>query len=263
MLDSAGDHAKRYTIALCAEKGQGREVFATGTLLKVWDEYFIVTAGHVVTRMRGAPEGVHLLGWNPSANHLVHLEGVEFHSVDSESCDVGLVRLPYGLALSMADPPNYLDLEQIDSYDVPKVGASYLVCGFPTALYLSEPRKLGLIRYLTRSRGDECKRAYDPAVDIILSYRPEKQKWRGVELSEISLKGMSGGGIWRFFAPGSRQAWTPSDLRLVGVQHSWRGDLLRGTRIASLLRVLAEMKPDLSKLIHQRHPSAKTARLGG
>ncbi len=254
MHDDAGNHAQAFAVPLLVDQGGTHEVAGSGVLLRIWTEHFLLTAGHVAEGIRAALRGVRVYGRNPSTGQIWPLKRGEFRIVNEDSCDVGALGLPDDLALMLGDPANYLDLDQLDSNEMPGEGSSYLVCGFPTGLYDDESRKVKCVRYLARSRGDECKRSHNPALDIILNYRPGTTDGKPIE---VSPKGMSGGGIWRFFAPGYCGTWKRSDLRLVGIQHRWDSvaQYLRGTRIVRALQLIVEMRPDLIKLIRERHPS--------
>jgi hypothetical protein len=256
MLDSAGDYAQRFTLALCAEEGTKRELFGTGVLLRIWQQEFIVTAGHVVTLMQRARAGVTLWARHPLTGQLWTLNHVDYACVDDDRSDIGVIGLPYPVGLKLADPSNYLDLGQLQTADLKAEGEDCLVCGFPSVLYVAEPPKVRCLRYLTTSRDEERREVFDPRTDILLSYRPGKQQFQGVELADLPIHGMSGGGIWRFFDTVSDRAWQTSDLRLAGIQHGWRKNegLLRGSRIAAALQLIAKRWPDLSTLIRKYHP---------
>jgi hypothetical protein len=212
--------------------------------------------------MREATKEDRIYGWHPISNHMVALTGVQtFANLNSET-DVGLVVIPHDLASHVADPGHYLELDQIDSGHVAREKEWHLVSGYPTALYLPGPRKLRLMRYLSWSKSRLCEREHNPDADVILSFNPEPRVLECVNLRDTSIKGMSGGGIWRFFIPRSRQPWWPSDLRLVGIQYLKGPQYLKGSRIRCSLRLLAESMPDLSSLVYQKHPDAKDAPLG-
>lgn len=257
--DVAGNYANAYTTALLAEKEGRLGVAGSGVLFKVFTEHAILTAGHVAVQMRAFREG-RLFARNPATGQIWLLEKVEYAANEREPADVGLIWMPHDLGLRLGAPENYLDLDQIDSTELSIPGRSYLVAGFPQELYLQELRRLRILRYLTRGyagqRGE--LKAFDPSSDLLLSHHPEPKVHDGVDVAGVSRKGMSGGGIWRFFAPGASTPWTPQDLRLVGLQHEhWkRPGILRGSRIGLALRLAAESRPDLSVLLRQHHPSA-------
>jgi hypothetical protein len=100
-----------------------------------------------------------------------------------------------------------------------------------------------------------CEGDYNPEVEIILGFNPDPQgpTWRGKKPGEVTPFGMSGGGVWRFPSLGSAGSWKPSDIRVVGLQSVWNETkkFLRVTRIARLLRLIADEDTDLSKLIQQ------------
>lgn len=241
------------------------ELKGTGTLFRIGDRHFVLSAAHVLDY-----PGIFSVPYctsvcdegSPLLLNMVKIvssplpPGADKFDIDMRDAD------PFDIAVAELHPDSATKLEpywrfaQLQELDVfsPSVEGSYFVLGFPVertstdfAARSSDTKALSYSTELHNgSRDDRDKEA-----DLLLAYPRQNQTFGGQIVIAPNPKGISGCGIWRL----ARQDkliddWHDSDVRLVGIEHRWRSAhrYLVGTAVRHAIRLIYNRYQDL-------HPS--------
>lgn len=226
-------------IPLIAQQGDALRQHGTGTLLRIAERRFLVSARHVFTDV--AKVGAALFAHNKPRTQptFLTLRGKLVHacSQGEDRIDLGILELQPADAQSLS---NYraitlaeIDQRQDTSDDL------YLWAGYPCKMATAGKaggRGIGLTRMFASTypyRGAVSLEKYDPEQHILLDARRD---YAEVVLGEgeqpDSLVGISGTSIWKTNATRvGRDKWEPSLVRVSAVQTAEypKAGVLRGT----------------------------------
>lgn len=241
---------------------QGDEAHAhgTGTLFRIANKSFLITASHVVEDEK------HDFAIPDFPSGLINLHG-ELHG--NRIRDFAIWDLPSGVVDRLSHY-RFLSVHQADrKNERPKKGV-YMTSGYPCELTVSNVDELGTkkmrMRPLTQLAaiyaGDTSHISnydpndisnYDPKMHLLLG-TPKREAQMLIE-GEVALphrvNGMSGCSIWQVYYEGlSTKHWTPQDAVIVAIQTGVyslysKGDVTKGTRWCVVDEFLRERFPEL------------------
>ncbi len=198
-------------------------LLGTGSLFRIADAHFLVTAAHVLERANEhkAPILVGSTGYT----HPLQIGGGSFKAAD-DSLDVAIWRLSEK-TVGCLNNNTFLCLQDVlalDRFD----DDNYFVCGFPcehstVAATETEVAQAAPLEFCTTLFHGDTSDApgYSPAHHILLSAdRKFLYKGRGPDRSlPDSFGGLSGCSIWKANASGrAQELWKPGQAKLVAVQ---------------------------------------------
>jgi hypothetical protein len=224
----------------------------TGTLFRVADISFLVTASHVTDL--AAKQGVQLYISDslPSSPGLP-LEG-RLHS--ERNVDVAVWQLPDQVVCQLANR-TFLTVHQADRTDAPLKRGWYCIHGYPgswskvNANHSRATVKAFTCGTVLFDEDTSSFAGYDPRVHLLLSV-PSKgaidSDGEEADLPE-SLKGISGSSLWQAYYEGlASNHWTVDDSTVVAVQTGTyaNGTVVRGTRWWVVDEIIRKNYPTLA-----------------
>lgn len=257
------------TVPILLKQGEKYTLHGTGTLFKVQDESFLVTAGHVLLDDNDEPFGrddqrglycpKDLSGHKP----YVRLRGEIVAPRGTPETDVAFLHLKNETAESLQDR-RYMELDALLWNPPPgeegiRIADRFFLCGFPAAVCDVERdahalrKPFFLLTKLYRGPKVELSPPLDERVHILFNTPNTEMNVETGESWRIRLPhlgGISGCSVWnqwpRHEVPGF---WTPEKaLKIVAIQTSVAEESqrwIKATAWGALARALYEMLPDL------------------
>jgi hypothetical protein len=251
MVAQIWEKVRRSVTPIVAIQGNQTRQWGTGTLLRIGDKSFLVSADHVWKSAveKGFGTALHVLNINAAPGnydfaHPVELEGKFYGAKDPP--DIALVELDEATVEGLR-AMHFLRLSEVEL--APKEPGGYCVYGFPQE-WASEliPRQHFRLEHLflllPRYRGETDFAGYSAAHHFLLdAKRPELQRADGT-LAQIPdrLEGISGSSVWQIAWPGGGDAAreTPEPPRIVGVQTSYyrKSSVIRVTPWGTVAQII-------------------------
>jgi hypothetical protein len=219
--------ALRRTVAVYARVVGGVPVpHGSGVLLRIAKATFLVSASHVLFDRKNPDERELFITSGLPGSAFTSLGGLDVKaSHDQDDVDVAFVRLSPEVESAMAEHREFVQMDELDLCRNAEQGL-YGVVGFPQsystrdhAAKTIEPRAI----YIGAARCDPVPDLFTPGVSIALWHQHVGIDEDGSAQRVPDLYGVSGCGIWRMITSDvieRRQPWTPSSLRLTGIEHS-------------------------------------------
>jgi hypothetical protein len=221
----------------------------TGTLFRIADRSFLVTASHVWNSpiKKDDLDYYVLTADNPASE--VHLGGSNLHELRDPQ-DVAVIEMSPEVVADLADR-RFLSLQYVD-FALPRSGW-FWVCGFPTHFaqqiagedsYRLQPFGLGGPHYT----GSTALEGYRPEFHLLVRRdRDHLVHMDGSEGEDIDpLGGISGCSIWRSARDISEiGSWTPDDVKVVAVETHSYPKAIRGTYWREVGMVFWKTFPEL------------------
>src|SRR5437588_7274231 len=219
------DLAWNSIVAIVIQQGPRPSLHGTGTLLKIADQHFVITAAHVITK------GNSNLFMIPSDSPLkVFFTGEAILAINM---DVGVLELNYEEAKKIP-PERFLRLDHF-STDVGTADSLYAVMGFPQMMFNLESKKI--IKYHHVATGwegnPEQLGGYNKHLHFHIGANLDETRgpdgklidftYPGVPVSALfpqELKGISGGPVWKITNTPYGNQSDSSHARIVGVECS-------------------------------------------
>ena len=234
----------------------------TGTLLRVDSRSFLLTAAHVVNDADDLELPLYVVDCQV---------GAKFHRLRGNRVfvregrfDIAVVELTPQVIDSLP-ARKFLRLADMDFQDHIRDGLFFLF-GFPCEWNPASsttgpiaPRYLG---YVTRTyNGPLNNSSYDPRFHLLLS--ASKTSSRPIDESEGALprklSGISGAVIWKTYSERQSAAhWKPDAAKIVAIETMAYGnthEIIRGTHVAGLTRVLHDAYTDLRPVLRLYLPN--------
>jgi hypothetical protein len=234
----------------------------TGTCILIGGRYLIATAAHLFVDLpESSRVGVMPLTTTPSGDILLAAAHNHCGGRDRDEVDVAWLELEEAPARQLGR--DFLTLDGLEPHYDGVAGEPLFSYGFPDEVKIT-PKANGQsdIEFAVQSYStvvlapasiDPSFRP-DPAFDIFARYSTRAVEGRLPEGRVPKLPGapgLSGGGFWRI-SVNRAGIWTPSDLRLVGIEHAWQpeDEWFRATKVCHWLRLVADDHPDLRAMIN-------------
>jgi hypothetical protein len=239
----------RVTIPILYEESGYFGIAGTGTLFRINDRIFMVTAGHTIDDL---PIEKWSFSANPKKGKIYTLGRLDHHRPLDRHLDVAVLELmdDFGTKI-LQDGWSFLTLDQIS---LPHEDADFFISGYPSALAESQLAAvrgtffaLGTSRL--RSIPSNAKPPVDPNIDYF--FDAGRNVFSGYE--NLDVHGMSGSpvGMFRSVEDG---VWMPQDaIRIVGVQTAVRKhQYLRAISWATVAMVLEKVEAGLAGDLKER-----------
>lgn len=239
------------TIPILHELGDTAALLATGTLFKIAGRSFVITARHVFDdvsdlRLLSYPE-------NTLKGSLYTFGAMTIHRPKEEHIDVAVIELHDPATVDRLDAGwQFLCLENVGLPSENLGNGSVFVAGYPHAL-TSEKDGWTTGRFLTAftqripEAPDGALKPICADVDLFFDYGHEAQSLAGESITTPQLQGVSGGSIWELVQPTST-VWSPDqNVRVIGVQSSFRhSDFIRAKNWWAVAKVLESVDEGLA-----------------
>lgn len=244
-------------VAICANFQKKLHQMGTGTLLRIAERYFLVTAAHVIKDAEKALGAVLVIsdiriGENCPQIPLAHMQAWMVR----DKLDVAIIELP---ADAMKAMPNRrcIDVSDFDRRPLTPDDTFY-VWGYPTSEAPQTPEGIAplAVGFTTVQKTAEPDSTYDPKLHLM--FEPPD----GTEIADdgvrmpARLEGISGCAVWRVHSGESPESWTPSNIKLTAIQtrvrHKWKDEAVTGkltgvqaTHWQFVARIIWESMPQL------------------
>lgn len=187
----------------------------TGSLFRVGDHFFLVTADHVLKYLDGKTDD-HLVVMNRERSVQFGVGG-EVHGTVAGSDDVGILRLP-SESLPSFDGLTFLTTTDID-ISRPDPGERYGFCGYPEEFSVRTPGSPFFYNTVL-AEPEGPLRDFDPEVNFLLAMDEARTRTPTGRLTKfpVSLGGISGCAVWRITQGGAAATWTSGQARVVGIE---------------------------------------------
>lgn len=233
----------------------------TGTPFRIADRSFLVTAAHVLTEADNYRLPLYIADFAVGTPFEL-LRGRQI-LIREPRVDVAIVELPADLT-SRLTHRRFLRLADVDFQDHIRDGL-FLVIGYPCEWNRPDPASQSVagryLGYVTRVyQGPLRASSYDPRFHLLLSARKSSSRPVGGHDTELpdKLSGISGTAIWKTYSERqSPSEWTPDLLKIVAIETTAYGEqheIIRGTHIAAILRMLRDACPDLCQVLRLYFP---------
>jgi len=212
---------KDFGPAICPIVGmvKGRALqCGTGTLFKIGDRRFIITAAHVMETMSKA-EGDPLI-----SDHAPHSAAVPLY--DSRAVmfrnkwgDCAVVEVQPAIVEHV---PNRRWVTMLDfAYPPPTPNDLYYVCGYPSQL--TETTASGglshaAMGFLTFGIGHDGLGDFDDTLNLAFRGPDGTERTTDGVLVPSSLKGISGSAVWRVYSGEPESSWKSDGIKIIGIQ---------------------------------------------
>ncbi len=242
--------------------------FGTGTLLKIADDSFLVTAAHVATYATKLKKSL-CIGIN---NGFIQLNGDWCLSTESTPHDIAVLRLPADMASKLVDIP-HIRLHDVD-FDSDLSKGVFCLLGYPARLAIPSTTdhttmNITPFQFLTY--------AYDGETDMLSGYQQKYHVLLSAQAGGVDndgkpvifadrngnslsfpkdLGGISGCSIWKIGQYNKPLSdWKSYRPKIVAVQTSVYSDaqIIKGTRWAAVSSLLYKAFPDLRQALKLWH----------
>lgn len=246
LVQSIGDMlTERFGPMICPISAiwQGRPVqCGTGTLFRIGDRHFLISAAHVVETMNKAGAWAFTGDFvaDGSVVPRVRLNGSRA-SLMVGNHDLAMIELAPEF---LAKIPNRRFLTLLDfAYDRPGEGDEYMVFGFPAELSNATDedvlQQTGILFPTTCVPvGDRLLENYESRIHLLFNLPRNVTDQDGMAMPK-SLEGISGCAVWRFLR-GTVQKFDIEAVRMIGIEtHVYKAsNLIRATIWGAVLTVL-------------------------
>ncbi|MDB5977630.1 MAG: hypothetical protein JWR07_4390 [Nevskia sp.] len=198
----------------------------SGVLFEARNQYFLITAQHILD------------GHTPSEICLPRRSGKErlrtigtclVLKPQNSKLDIAVIEFQREETIALLKQhARFVTPSNIGPIDI---HASAYLCGYPTSLMkmeggvLTETNMLLVRSWFPQTVSAELKDPPIQGVELFLNYSRIGLSDTGGEVNAPELEGVSGGGVWQAARSKNSSVWTiDSDLRLIGVQHSYKHD---------------------------------------
>ena len=249
---------ERVTVLLCGAQDGELEANSTGVLYSIAGHHFILTAAHDLRVIVESSIPLCVLDTDPPELR-VPLVGAQFHCTEHGSQgigarparDVAAIHLPDDAVEQLRCRKSFLAHNKVDRSRNRTYGF-HVLFGYPAEWAQGQPVPRALAFLSREYRGKPAQgSAFDPHLHVALDFQQNAialPSAQGACLPDIL--GVSGCGIWRVAdaTPGGLRNWSPSEYRLVALQHSWarKSNYVYGTWIAYCLDLIEHEYPDAS-----------------
>jgi hypothetical protein len=267
-LDLYAPEISRTSVGMLVYHDDAPSVNGTGVLLQIGDLRLLVSAAHVLDFMSIhkipymlSPSGydepfVPISPWRSWSSPIpVGRDPKDPLMREDDPLDIGYVELPPDVVERIGRRYRYASLSEIDvSEDL--MPGYYLVHGFPRFLSATDkPSRLLVVEpmpYLTLLSDDKDE-GFMPGREIRIQYPELGINPQREDQHMPSPRGISGCGIWRIARFTLPEQWRREDVKLVGIEHTFRQQnesrYLQGTRIRLGLEMIYRTYPMVRKIM--------------
>jgi hypothetical protein len=255
---------QRHTVAIVAYYDGQYHQHATGTLVRIGDNFLVVTASHVIKDYRegknyyadialyidNCDRLIRLGGDYSGSNTSKDLEGL-VHADDGDDLDVAVWKL-HPIVVKALTNKSFVNKSSISiTADLTK--GVYYLAGYPCSWSKSERASKVLhlrpLHYIAHPRHENSDLpGFIPRLHFALHIDPA-----GPTMPP-KFKGISGCSIWKLSDEPASNSWSPSQAKIVAIQtavHTKRGrDAVQGTKWRYVLYPLMDMAPEIRESLN-------------
>jgi len=219
---------------------------ASGVLLNILENYFLITAGHVIEN--NDPENIGIM----IKDKFFILNGIikyvkPTESEQADKIDIAIWKLDNQVASDLKEKYSFLPLDKIDINHKLDSEPRYLILGYPWKNTKLDKVKMKIIgpplTFLSNlSNPNEYKRLkYESHSNLLLNYRQKKVRnfKSGTIQQNVSPEGISGCGVW-YIPHFLTQPYITPEFKLVGqiIEQNKEKTILIATRIHIVTEVI-------------------------
>lgn len=228
------DYLIQVTLPIIIEQNGQFGIVGTGTLFKIADRRFLVSAAHILD---SAPPEDWAFGTAPSGGAIKTFGVAEFYRATDPAADICLVELKDEKAIvDLERAWRFLTLENVWLPDLSS--DAVLLCGFPSVKTTFDGGKLIGRLLLVRSKLLDAPpdignaRPVKKGIDFFIGFESSLNELTGENVSTLDIQGVSGSSLWAYRKRGWDQStvWSPEHvLKVIGVQSAYvKNNYLRG-----------------------------------
>lgn len=203
----------------------------SGVLVRVGDEYFILTASHELKAIVEANICLYV-GQDTTECIPVPIPDSRFHTTEENSRDIAVIKLSSSTASKLLTSSEPIALREIAFAENRRPGF-FVVCGYPMAWMTILPDRVDSLplaflgRFFQRDPPPTDTFEYDDKLHILIEFTRNAIRSGDFQKcllpSTDGIKGISGCGVWRVadYSPESLKSWNPKSLQLIGIQHRY------------------------------------------
>jgi len=251
------------TVVIAIVQGNDFRVFGSGTLLKIADEYLLLTASHVI-ELAGAKNLFIVVADRKTKEDLIPLEGEAI--LGNEKIDVAVLQLKPSVVARLQES-GFLRLDHFCT-DENLSEAMFAVVGFPAIMSEHKGGILSFTKFFhvapafagdTSPLGDYDAKTHflidaDLAETRMMDGSPMEFKEKSGQPANFPehLGGISGGSVWKIAdSPEDSAKRQPGSGKLIGVETGvYSGSkCMQATRWSVVVQMLRKALPDLRRPI--------------
>jgi hypothetical protein len=239
-------------------KGQAHQ-WGTGTLFKIGDRRFIITAAHVMQSMSKS-EGDPLISDHTPHSAVVPLYDSRAVMFGNEWGDCAVVEVQPSIVEHV---PNRRWITMLDfAYPPPTPNDLYYVCGYPSQLTettASGDLSQAAMGFLTFRIGHDGLAGFDDTLHFAFRGPNGTEKSTDGVLIPSSLKGISGSSVWRVYSGEPESSWKSECIKIIGIQTGVyeRKKAIKATVWGAVLQLLWKYFEELRPSIRLHLPDAQ------
>jgi hypothetical protein len=186
------------------------------------------------------------------ASRAIRLRNCKAIRVEKNGVDLAVIELERDVVEKLLPTNRFISIAEMDVQTLVRP-AFYLLDGFPSEdTTMDEERHgvktMGLWYVTVLHRGElHPNTKYDPRIHLVLNFGKEAVGQDGERSAVPHPSGMSGCGIWRLTNAENWENWTPEDVKLVAIQHSYdpERDYVMGSWVQLAIQILWHCCEDL------------------
>jgi hypothetical protein len=262
------DLVQASSAAILVERGPQLGIIGSGTLLRIADESFLITAAHVMTQ--GERKNLRLVPNLAGPDQIVPLEGEAILDT-RDAFDIAAVQLKPQVAQKI-DAKRFLCLTQVCFIEDFAEGL-FMVFGYPEMMFSHDKGNLKIILFHhggpVYTGETSVIPNYEPHVSLLLD--ADVDETRGVDGKPIDfryaqgpsapfpaeLKGISGGSVWQIMRNPHDIRGDSGHAKIVAVEVAvcQARRCIRATKWKAVRQMLRSAKPELRAAIDMWRPA--------
>lgn len=202
----------------------------SGVLLRVADEYFILTASHDLQKIIKAKIYLYV-GWDKDEQIPIPIHEACFHTTEDDCRDVAVIRLTTEVGHKLSETYSPISLHDIRP-ERDRTRGLFIVVGYPQAWLRVFPNRIEseplpfISRLYEGSLRPTAEISYNPDIHALFEFTRDAiqgSEFMKMQLPEFKgIQGISGCGVWRICDLGaSVEEVKPEKCRLVAIQHRY------------------------------------------
>lgn len=245
------------TIPILYEIENSAALLASGTLFKIAERSFVITARHIFDQV----SDFKLLAFpeNPHKGSLHTFGDIKVYKPEEEHIDVAVIELHDPATVARLNAGwQFLTLENVAAPSITPDDAGVFVSGYPVSL-TSESNGWThgqFVTAFTQRLPDIPPQAEKPVIedlDLFFDYGHHAQSLDGETVLTPELPGVSGASIWEFTQP-TFTIWSPDqNVRVVGIQSAYRhSNYIRAKSWWAVAMVLEQVDDQLANEVRTK-----------
>ena len=197
----------------------------SGVLFRLGERHFVLTCAQMRERYTKHKLPAYLGRMTEEPSGTIRLKNCKAIRVENNGVDLAVIELTEDVVEQLLPTNRFIGIAEMDVQALARP-AFYLVNGFPSEDTTMDETGRGIktmgLWYVTVShRGEHPNTKYDPRIHLVLNFGREAIGQDG-KCSVVPYPGgLSGCGIWRLTNAENWENFSPQDVKLVAIQHSY------------------------------------------